>query len=107
MTRLSRSHAWILAVTASLAAATLLVVLVVLRRADVLGVALALLVVLLAMIAGVAVDAARHRPPTDPATLAPPPHQQPAGLYGIDADTLETFDDPRMVATLRERLRDR
>lgn len=93
--------------TASLAGAALLVVLVVLRRTDVLGVALALLIVLLAMIAGVAFDVVRHRPASDPATGAAPPHQPPAGLYGIDADTLETFDDPRMVATLRERHRDR
>ncbi|XTZ13774.1 hypothetical protein ACQSSU_19930 [Micromonospora echinospora] len=106
MTRLLRSRARILAVTASLATVSLLVALVVLRRADFLGVVLAILVVLLAMIAGVAVDAARHQPPAGAAT-APPPQQSTGGTHGIDAPTLETLDNPMMVAALRARLRDR
>ncbi|WP_143740336.1 hypothetical protein [Micromonospora echinospora] len=106
MTRLLRSRARILAVTASLATVSLLVTLVVLRRADFLGVVLAILVVLLAMITGVAVDAARHQPPADPAT-APPQQQSTGGPHGIDAPTLETLDNPMMVAALRARLRDR
>ncbi|WDZ85743.1 hypothetical protein [Micromonospora cathayae] len=106
MTRLPRSRARILAVTASLAAVSLLVTLVVLRRDDILGVALALLVVLCATVAGVAVNAARHQPAAEPAVAAPPAHRS-GGLHSIDADTLESFDDPRMVAALRERHRAR
>lgn len=93
--------------TASLAAAALLVALVVLRRADALGVALALLVVLLATAAGVAVDVLRHGPATDPAAGVPPPQQPPGQRHSIDADTLETLDDPQIVAALRERHRNR
>ncbi|TWJ26688.1 hypothetical protein JD81_00151 [Micromonospora sagamiensis] len=90
-----------------LAAVSAMVTLVVLRRDDFLGVVLAILVVLLAMIAGVAVDAARHQPPAGPATVAAPPQQATGGLHGIDAPTLETLDNPMMVAALRTRLRDR
>ncbi|SCL39896.1 hypothetical protein GA0074692_5524 [Micromonospora pallida] len=103
--RLTRTRARVLAVTASLVAVALLVTLVVLRRDDFLGVVLSLLVVLLAMTTGVAVDAARHQPPPGPAPV--PVQQPPGGLRGIDADTLETLDDPMMVAALRARLRDR
>lgn len=91
--------------TAVLATVAVLATMVVLRRDDFLGVVLAILVVLLAMTSGVAVDAARHQPPATP--VAAPPQQVTGGLRGIDADTLETLDDPMMVAALRARLRDR
>ncbi|WBB78825.1 hypothetical protein O7606_21875 [Micromonospora sp. WMMD882] len=105
MTRLPRSRARLLAVVAAIVAAALLVALVVLRRADFLGVALALLVVLFTMVAMVAVDTARHQPPGGPPGGPEPARQPQDRPHSIDADTLETFDDPRMVAALRERYR--
>lgn len=93
-----------MAVAAALAAMSLLVTLVVLRRDDVLGVGMALLVVLLTMTAGVAVSVARHQQAAG-APPAPAPVPQVPG--SLDADTLETLDDPMVVAALRARLRDR
>ncbi|MEU0155763.1 hypothetical protein [Micromonospora fulviviridis] len=85
------------AVVASLAAVAALVTLVVWRPAGILSVVLALICVLLGMVAGVTVTAARQAPPH-----ADAPAEQwaaPAG-YGVDADTLEAID-PRAVRRLR------
>ncbi|MFG2055331.1 hypothetical protein ACGFI9_15030 [Micromonospora sp. NPDC048930] len=93
-----RPEARVRAVLASLAAATVLVALLVWRPAGILSVALALLCVLLGMIAGVAVSAARQADgDTTPAAWPPPDG------YEMDADTLESFDpqvlrDPRTAA---------
>ncbi|RKN42758.1 hypothetical protein [Micromonospora endolithica] len=94
-----------LAAVAALAAVALLVTLLVWRPGDLLGVGLALVVVLLAAVAGVAVAAARDR-----AGEEPPPGTAPAdsgGLHGIDADTLETLDNRETLRAVRERRRGR
>ncbi|SIN25370.1 hypothetical protein [Micromonospora cremea] len=83
---------------AALGALALLVTLVVWRRQDLLGVALALLCVLLTMVAGVSVSAAGQdddQEPGDRPIVAGPPELMP---YGIDADTLEALDQPGRVA---------
>ncbi|MEV2241675.1 hypothetical protein [Micromonospora sp. NPDC049891] len=94
-----------MAVVAALAAFWLLAALVVGRRQDLLGVAGALLCVLLATVAGVAVTAARQRdadvrPDWGPTSGGP--GIEPAGL---DADTLETLGDRDAVRAMRDRHR--
>ncbi|SBT52653.1 hypothetical protein [Micromonospora narathiwatensis] len=85
------------AVVASVAAVAALVTLVVWRPEGVLSVVLALACVLLGMIAGVTVTAARHAPAGTP----PPAEEWPAPVgYEVDADTLEALD-PRAVRNLR------
>ncbi|MGS2612997.1 hypothetical protein ACVCAH_00455 [Micromonospora sp. LZ34] len=94
------------AAVAAAVAVALLVTLLVWRRQDLLGVVLALLCVLSATIAGVSVAAARQRDDGGPDAAATA--GQPAdGLYGIDADTLETLDNLEAVRAMRERHRDR
>jgi hypothetical protein len=90
------------AVVAALAAFWLLAVLVVDRRQDLLGVAMALLCVLLATVAGVAVTAARQRDAEvrpDRGQTSASPQTKPSG---IDADTLETLGDRDAVRAMRE-----
>ncbi|GGM31685.1 MULTISPECIES: hypothetical protein [Micromonospora] len=78
-----------MAVLASLATLSILVVLLLWRRDDVLTVALALLGVLCGVVTVVAVNAARYgRQPRE--TAAPQPYV-PTPL-GVDADTLDTLD---------------
>ncbi|WP_200210193.1 hypothetical protein [Micromonospora coerulea] len=79
------------AVAASLAAAAPLVMLVIWRPEGVVAVLLALLCVLLGMVAGVAVTAARQSGGTPAPAARPPAQPVPAG-YGVDADTLEALD---------------
>ncbi|MEU6022502.1 hypothetical protein [Micromonospora sp. NPDC047134] len=99
------SDARTVAVAAAVAALWLLVSLIAGGRQDLLGVAMALLCVLLATISGVAVTAARHQK----ATAAPDP-PQPLGPAdpappGVDADTLETLGDRDAVRAMRARYR--
>ncbi|MFC0002634.1 hypothetical protein [Micromonospora siamensis] len=92
------------AVVAALCAVGLLVVLVAGRPRGILAVGLALLCVLLGMVAAMAVTAARHGDDRGP--VEPTPAGQPrTGLYGVDADTLETLDNEEAVRALRERYR--
>jgi hypothetical protein len=85
------------AVVASVAAVATLVTLVVWHPAGILSVVLALVCVLLGMIAGVTVTAARQAPPRADAS----PDEWPAPTaYGVDADTLEAID-PRAVRQQR------
>ncbi|MBQ1024479.1 hypothetical protein [Micromonospora sp. C95] len=105
MRRFPGSDARTVAVVAALAAFWLLAVLVVGRRQDLLGVAGALLCVLLATVAGVAVTAARQRdadarPDRGQASVGP--GIQPSG---IDADTLEILGDREAVRAMRDRHR--
>ncbi|MDG4794395.1 hypothetical protein [Micromonospora sp. WMMD1082] len=89
------------AVVAALAAFWLLVALVIERRQDLLGVAMALLCVLLATVAGVAVTAARQRDADGrPGQASASPEIEPPG---IDADTLETLGDRDAVRAMRDR----
>ncbi|MGQ5259204.1 hypothetical protein ACTWLT_00455 [Micromonospora sp. ZYX-F-536] len=107
MSRLSRPDARVVAAVAALGALALLVMLVVWRRQDLLGVVLALLCVLLAMVTGVAVSAARqgHDPePTDRPAAAGPPELMP---YGLDADTLDALDSRDALRAVRDRRRGR
>lgn len=83
------------AAVASLAAVAALLALVVWRPAGILSVVLALACVLLGMIAGVAVAAARQAHPDAPAEE----WTVPAG-YAVDADTLEALD-PRAIREQR------
>lgn len=102
---MSRSDARTVAVVAALGALALLVTLVVWRRQDLLGVALALLCVLLTMVAGVSVSAARQGDdpePVDRPFAAGPPELRP---YGIDADTLEALDSRDALRAVRDRRR--
>ncbi|WBC12910.1 hypothetical protein O7600_17170 [Micromonospora sp. WMMA1998] len=86
------------AVVASVATVVAVVTLAVWRPPGILSVVLALACVLLGMVAGVAVTAARQAgPPPAPADSAWPT-QAPG--YGVDADTLEAID-PRAVRNLR------
>ncbi|MEV6693237.1 hypothetical protein AB0M35_17385 [Micromonospora sp. NPDC051196] len=99
------SDARTVAVVTAVAALWLLASLVAGRRQDLLGVAMALLCVLLATIAGVAVAAARQQDaaaPPDPAHPLGPAHAAPSG---IDADTLETLGDRDAVRAMRARYR--
>ncbi len=88
------------AVVASLATVAAVVTLAVWRPPGILSVVLALVCVLLAMITGVTITAARQPGgtggPTPQAETWPVPHQG----YGVDADTLEAID-PRAVRNLR------
>ncbi|MFD0785756.1 hypothetical protein ACFQZ8_17780, partial [Micromonospora azadirachtae] len=92
---MTRPDARTVAVVTAVAALSLLVTLIVWRRQDLVGVMLALLCVLLTIVAGVSVTAARQRddeavvetPPTPPT----PPPSLPEPL-GIDADTLDALD---------------
>ncbi|MEU1809257.1 hypothetical protein [Micromonospora aurantiaca (nom. illeg.)] len=88
------------AVVASLATVAAVVTLAVWRPPGILSVVLALVCVLLAMITGVAITAARQPGgtvgPAPQAETWPVPHQG----YGVDADTLETLD-PRVVRGMR------
>lgn len=95
------------AAVAAVVAVALLVALLVWRRQDLLGVVLALLCVLSATIAGVSVAAARQRDGGGPDAAATAAGQPADGLYGIDADTLETLDNLEAVRAMRERHRDR
>ncbi|GIJ78071.1 hypothetical protein SAMN05443287_11359 [Micromonospora phaseoli] len=94
-----------MATVAALGALWLLIVLIAGRRQDLLGVAMALLCVLLATVAGVAVTAARQRDadgrpgpggPSVHAAVEPP---------GVDADTLETLGDREAIRAMRDRHR--
>ncbi|MBM0225850.1 MULTISPECIES: hypothetical protein [Micromonospora] len=88
------------AAAATLAAVALLVTMLIWRPEGIPAVVLSLLLVLLAMTAGVAVTAARESRDARPAASHQPPGQPlPAG-YGVDADTLEALD-PRAVRDLR------
>ncbi|MEV0152567.1 hypothetical protein AB0H57_02345 [Micromonospora sp. NPDC050686] len=104
MRRFPRNDARTRAVAATLAAAALLVALVVGRPRGVLAVALALLALLCATVAGVSVVAARQGDDREPVTPEPP-RQPGSGPYRGDADTLETLADPEAVRALRERYR--
>ncbi|MGC3863361.1 hypothetical protein ACPSM1_24600 [Micromonospora chersina] len=97
MSSFPKPDARVKAAVASLAAVAALVTLVVWRPAGILSVVLALICVLLGMVAGVTVTAARQAPPRADAPAEEWP--APAG-YGVDADTLEAID-PRAVRQLR------
>ncbi|MEH1165799.1 hypothetical protein V6V47_10470 [Micromonospora sp. CPCC 205539] len=102
---MSRPDARTVAVVAALGALSLLVALVVWRRQDILGVALALCCVLLATVAGVAVSAARQGDDPEPADRpgsAAPPTLMP---YGVDADTLDALDSRDALRAVRDRKR--
>lgn len=86
------SDARVKAVAASLTAVALLVALVVWRPDGILAVVLALSFVLVAMMAGVAVTAARQARDAQPPSAYQPPAQPIPGGYGVDADTLEALD---------------
>ncbi|MEU5563697.1 hypothetical protein [Micromonospora musae] len=102
---MTRPDARTLAVVAAVAALSLLVTLLVWRRQDLLGVVLALLCVLLAILAGVSLAAARqHDEPTaeDPPAAVPPPLPEPSG---VDADTLDALDSRDALRAVRDRQR--
>ncbi|MGI5524393.1 hypothetical protein ACQEUX_26105 [Micromonospora sp. CA-259024] len=102
---MSRPDARTVAVLAALGALAPLVMLVVWRRQDLLGVVLALLCVLMTMVAGVAVSAARQvdEPvPADRSATVGPPELIP---YGIDADTLDALDSRDALRAVRDRRR--
>ncbi|MFG3708457.1 hypothetical protein ACGF7U_27485 [Micromonospora sp. NPDC047670] len=105
--RFPRPDARTKAVVAALLAVSLLVTLVVRGRQDFLGVVLALLCVPMVMIAAVSVAAARQEDGRRPAATPAAPGQPTDGLYGIDADTLETLDPRDAVRVMRERHRGR
>ncbi|RIV34506.1 hypothetical protein D2L64_22395 [Micromonospora radicis] len=89
---------------AAVAACWLLASLIAGRRQDLLGVAMALLCVLLATVAGVAVAAARQRDAEGPAHPAQPPEPVPGDpAIGLDADTLESLGDREAVRAMRAR----
>ncbi|MGW0213054.1 hypothetical protein ACWDXH_01510 [Micromonospora chokoriensis] len=105
MSRLPRPDARTVAVLAALGALAPLAMLVIWRRQDLLGVALALLCVLLTMVAGVAVSAARQGDapePVDRSAAVGPPELMP---YGIDADTLDALDSRDALRAVRDRRR--
>ncbi|MET7960602.1 hypothetical protein [Micromonospora zamorensis] len=100
-----RPDARTVAVLAALGALAPLVMLVIWRRQDLVGVVLALLCVLLTMVAGVAVSAARQvddLEPADRSGTAGPPELLP---YGIDADTLDALDSRAALRAVRDRQR--
>ncbi|GAB3074344.1 hypothetical protein VKK44_30270 [Micromonospora schwarzwaldensis] len=87
------------AVAASMATVAALVTLAVWRPPGILSVVLALVCVVLGMVAGVTITAARQ----SPGGGATPPVESwpiPDPGYGVDADTLEAID-PRAVRNLR------
>ncbi|MFF0468853.1 hypothetical protein ACFYPX_15665 [Micromonospora zamorensis] len=100
-----RPDARTVAVLAALGALAPLVMLAIWRRQDLVGVVLALLCVLLTMVAGVAVSAARQADdpePTDRSATVGPPELMP---YGIDADTLDALDSRATLRAVRDRRR--
>ncbi|MFE9954968.1 hypothetical protein [Micromonospora sp. NPDC005299] len=97
MSSFPKPDARVKAVVASVATVAALVTLVVWRPAGILSVVLALACVLLGMIAGVTVTAARQAPPR---ADAPTDEWPVPTAYGLDADTLEAID-PRAVRQLR------
>ncbi|MBM7491388.1 hypothetical protein JOD64_002610 [Micromonospora luteifusca] len=102
---MSRPDARTVAVLAALGALAPLVMLLLWRRQDLLGVVLALLCVLLTMVAGVAASAARQvddPEPVDRSTTAGPADLMP---YGIDADTLDALDSRDALRAVRDRRR--
>ncbi|MFG1774891.1 hypothetical protein ACGFIR_28430 [Micromonospora sp. NPDC049051] len=105
--RVARPDARAKAVVATLVAAALLVTLIVWGRQDLVGVTLALLCVLATMVAAVSVAAARQEDGTEPAVTPSGPGQPAGGLYGIDADTLESLDHREAVRAMREHHRGR
>ncbi|MGW0504745.1 hypothetical protein [Micromonospora sp. NPDC003241] len=104
MRRIPGPDARTVAVVAALGSLWLLVALAVEPRQDLLGVAMALGCVLLAIVTGVAVTAARQARPADPPPPTPPVHPA-AQAPGIDADTLETLGDREAVRAMRDRYR--
>ncbi|MEU7715959.1 hypothetical protein ACFWDK_04135 [Micromonospora chalcea] len=87
------------AVVASLVTVAAVVALAVWRPPGILSVVLALVCVVLGMIAGVTITAARQ--PVDDGGHTPSPKTWlPEAGYGVDADTLEAID-PRAVRNLR------
>ncbi|WP_446217380.1 hypothetical protein [Micromonospora sp. IBHARD004] len=88
------------AAVATLATVALLATMLIWRPDGILAVVLALVLVLLAMTAGVAVTAARESRGATPTAAHPPPGQPLPGGYGVDADTLEALD-PRAVRDSR------
>ncbi|MEU4680786.1 hypothetical protein [Micromonospora sp. NPDC023737] len=104
MDRLTRPDARTLAVVTAVAALSLLVTLIVWRRQDLVGVVLALLCVLFAIVAGVSVAAARQS--DDETTVETPPATPslPEPL-GIDADTLDALDSRDALRAVRDRRR--
>ncbi|NLU80300.1 hypothetical protein HCA58_18325 [Micromonospora sp. HNM0581] len=105
MKRFPGSDARTVAVVAALAAFWLLAALLVGRRQDLLGVAGALLFVLLATVAGVAVTAARQRDPVARPERGKPYVRPGIERSSIDADTLEILGDREAVRAMRERRR--
>ncbi|MCW3813163.1 hypothetical protein ONA91_01645 [Micromonospora sp. DR5-3] len=100
MSSFPKPDARVKAVVASLATVAALVTLVVWRPAGILSVVLALICVLLGMVAGVTVTAARQAP-RQPRGDTPSEDWPVPGGYGVDADTLEALD-PRAVRAVRE-----
>ncbi|WP_196222408.1 hypothetical protein [Micromonospora sp. CP22] len=94
-----------MAVVAALAAFWLLAVLIVARRQDLVGVAGALLCVLLATVAGVAATAARQQEADARPDPGQPPLEPGIEPSGIDADTLEMLGDRDAVRAMRDRHR--
>ncbi|MFI9528074.1 hypothetical protein [Micromonospora rosaria] len=90
MRRLPPFDARGVAVTASLAAASLLGALLLWGRDDVVTVGMALLCVLCTVTAGVAASASRQQ--RAPVTGMPPAEHHVPGGSAVDADTLEAFD---------------
>ncbi|MEU4478107.1 hypothetical protein AB0F68_08630 [Micromonospora sp. NPDC023966] len=97
MSSFPKPDARVKAVLASLAAVAALATLVVWRPAGILSVVLALVCVLLGMVAGVTVTAARQAPRS---ADAPTEDWPSPAAHGVDADTLEAID-PRAVRRLR------
>ncbi|MFG1675701.1 hypothetical protein [Micromonospora sp. NPDC049282] len=99
MSSFPRSNARTKAVVASVATLAALVTLAVWRPPGILSVALALVCVVLGMVAGVTITAARQ---SAGGAEAPPAEGWPVPDpgYGVDADTLEAID-PRAVRNLR------
>lgn len=104
MDRLTRPDARTLAVVTAVAALSLLVTLIVWRRQDLVGVVLALLCVLFAIVAGVSVAAARQSDdePAGETPAAAPSLPEP---LGIDADTLDALDSRDALRAVRDRRR--
>ncbi|MBM0232534.1 hypothetical protein JNW91_12070 [Micromonospora sp. STR1_7] len=100
-----RADARTVAVVAALGALAPLVTLVVWRRQDLLGVALALLCVLLVMVAGVATSAARQGDSPEPADRSAAVGPLELMPHGIDADTLDALDSRDALRAVRDRRR--
>ncbi|MET7748586.1 hypothetical protein [Micromonospora sp. NPDC005367] len=102
---MTRPDARTVAVVTAIAALSLLVTLIVWRRQDLVGVVLALLCVLLTIVAGVSVAAARQR--DDETAAETPPTAVPSlpEPLGIDADTLDALDSRDALRAVRDRRR--